>query len=121
MSMDFTVLLIKKVTYHHEANEVWRDGCLHRFTSTTKRDKKVISMSGALENDKFIVNDGTADIELGKCVKRFAYGKPKWLDEKVLIKVEDGKYTTVNKYNKQKPIAELFEKTRGSHKQRRNG
>ena len=113
MCMDFTVLLIKKVTYRHEANEVWREGCLHRFTSTTRRDKKVISMSGALENDKFIVNDGTSDIELGKCVKSFAYWNPKWLDAKFLLNVENGKYTPVNQSNQKDPISGFMVKTLG--------
>lgn len=113
MSMDFTVLLVKKVTYRHEANELWREGCLHRFTSTTKRDKKVISMSGVLENNKFIVNDGTLDIELGKCVKSFAYWNPKWLDAKFLLNVENGKYTRVNQSNHEDPVSGFMMKTLG--------
>jgi len=113
MRMDFTVLLVKKVTYRHEANEVWREGCLHRFTSTTKRDKKVISMSGALENDKFVVNDGTSDIELGKCVKSFAYWNPNWLDAKFLLNVENGKYTPVNQSNQKDPVSGFIMKTLG--------
>ena len=111
MSMDFTVLLVKKVTYRHEANEVWRGGCLHRFTSTTKRDKKIISMSGALENNKFIVNDGTSDIELDKCVKSFAYWNPKWLDAKSLLNVENGKYTPVKQSNHEDPVSGFMMKT----------
>ena len=113
MRMDFTVLLVKKVTYRHEANEVWREGCLHRFTSKTKRDKKIISMSGVLEDNKFIVNDGTSDIELGKCVKSFAYWNPKWLDAKFLLNVENGKYTPVNQSNQKDPVSGFIMKTLG--------
>ena len=28
MSLDFTVLMIKKIKYRHQANEVWQGGCL---------------------------------------------------------------------------------------------
>lgn len=113
MSMDFTVLLVKKVAYRHEADELWKEGCLHRFSSTTKRDNKVISMSGALENNQFTVSDGVSETELGKCVRSFAYWNSEWLDAEFLLNVENGKYTPVKQSNQKDPISGFMMKTLG--------
>lgn len=113
MSMDFTVLLVKKVRYRHEAEELWKDGCLHRFKSTTWRDKKVILMNGELENNQFVVNDGDSNIELGECVKSFAYWNPEWLDAKFLLNVENGKYTPVNHSSQRDPESGNVRRTLG--------
>ncbi len=113
MSMDFTVFLVKKVTYRHEADELWKEGCLHRFASKTKRDKKVVSMSGVLDNNQFTVSDGTSDIKLGECVKSFAYWNPKWLDAEFLLNVENGKYTPVNQSNQKDPVSGFMMKKLG--------
>ena len=44
MSMDFKVLLVKKVRYQHQANETWQGSCLTDVSSQTNRQGKAVSL-----------------------------------------------------------------------------
>ena len=111
--MDFTVLLIKKVEYRHQARELWKDGCLQSFSATTRRDKKVITVSGSINSGQFVVQQKVKKIQLGSCVKSFAYWKPEWIEDDFLLNVETGKYTPVSLQVKKQPTIGITTKILG--------
>ncbi|MFT4652231.1 MAG: hypothetical protein ACI8YN_000940 [Porticoccaceae bacterium] len=103
-SMDFNVLLIKKIKYRHFAKEIWKDGCLKSVESTTQRNNKNIKISGKLLAGNFVVTNSGAEEHLKECTKSFAYWRPEWLEDKNLLNVETGKYTPVTLEKKFDPI-----------------
>ena len=71
--MDFTVLMVKKVAYRHEATENWLGDCLQAFESKTKRNTKIFLTSGSVKDGDFYVNRNGEEVLVSKCVKTFAY------------------------------------------------
>ena len=94
--MDFTVLMVKKVAYRHEATENWLGDCLQAFESKTKRNTKIFLTSGSVKDGDFYVNRNGEEVLVSKCVKTFAYWRPAWLDDEFLLNVETGKYTPIS-------------------------
>jgi hypothetical protein len=94
--MDFTVLMVKKVAYRHEATETWLGDCLQAFESKTKRNTKIFLTSGSVKDGDFYVNRNGEEVLVSKCVKTFAYWRPTWLDDEFLLNVETGKYTPIS-------------------------
>jgi len=94
--MDFTVLMVKKVAYRHEATETWLGDCLQAFESKTKRNTKIFLTSGSVKDGDFYVNRNGEEVLVSKCVKTFAYWRPAWLDDEFLLNVETGKYTPIS-------------------------
>lgn len=98
MNMDFKVLLVKKVRYQHQANEIWQGSCLTDVSSQTNRQGKAVSLkvkpveTGLLvEKDK--MTEG-AEVLAG-CVRSFAYWDPQLLQGERLLNVETGEYMPV--------------------------
>ena len=55
-NMSFRVFLFKNIKYLHEANEVWQDNCLLKFSSKTIKGDSELSVEGKNFGDKFIVS-----------------------------------------------------------------
>ena len=94
-SMDFNVLLIKKIKYRHFAKEIWGNGCLKNLESATQRNNKNTEISGKLLKGSFVVTNSGVEESLKECTKSFAYWRPEWLEDENLLNVETGKYTPV--------------------------
>ena len=95
MRLDFRVLLVKKVSYQHQASEVWQDGCLTEVSSETQRNGKAYSVqANAVDDGLSVINNTGVEIIEG-CVRGFAYWHPQWLQAPRLLNVETGKYVPV--------------------------
>lgn len=110
-SMDFTVLLVKKVEYRHQASEIWQNGCLLEFKSSTQRNNKSVHMSGKMVDDTFVINHEQGETSLGTCIKSFPYWRPKWLEGEFLLNVETGKYAPVSLQSKTDSLTQSTYKT----------
>ena len=95
MRLDFRVLLVKKVSYQHQASEVWQDGCLTEVSSETQRNGKGYSVQANLVDDGLSVINNTGVEIIEGCVRGFAYWHPQWLQAPRLLNVETGKYVPV--------------------------
>ena len=95
MRLDFRVLLVKKVSYQHQASEVWQDGCLTEVSSETQRNGKAYSVqANAVDDGLSVINNTGVEIFEG-CVRGFAYWHPQWMQAPRLLNVETGKYVPV--------------------------
>jgi hypothetical protein len=95
MRLDFRVLLVKKVSYQHQASEVWQDGCLTEVSSETQRNGKAYSVqANAVDDGLSVINNTGVEIIEG-CVRGFAYWHPQWMQAPRLLNVETGKYVPV--------------------------
>jgi hypothetical protein len=95
MALDFKVLLIKRVTYQHQATETWDAGCLTGASSEASRQgKKLRLQAGSLGSGLSVQSEqGSALIE--GCVRSFAYWDPKLLQGENLLNIETGEYLPV--------------------------
>lgn len=95
MSLDFTVLMFKKIKYRHQANEVWEAGCLRSLNSQTQKQGKNISVSAITDATGLVVEykDGSQTIQ--GCARGFAYWDPRLLDADYLLNAESGQYLPV--------------------------
>ena len=110
-SMDFTVLLVKKIEYRHQANEIWQKDCMIEFQSSTQRNGKRVAVSGKVVDGKFLVRREDVDTSLGVCVKSFPYWRPDWLESDFLLNVETGKYTAISLQSNTDPVTQTTYKT----------
>ena len=95
LRLDFRVLLIKKVSYQHQASEVWQDGCLTEVSSETQRNGKAHSVqANAVDDGLSVTNNAGVEVIEG-CVRGFAYWHPQWLQAVRLLNVETGDYVPV--------------------------
>jgi hypothetical protein len=111
VSMDFTVLRVKKVKYRHQANEIWQKDCMVEFESSTQRNGKLVAISGKTVNGNFFVQREDGETPLGACVKSFPYWRPKWLESEFLLNVETGKYTPISVKSNIDPVTQVIYKT----------
>jgi hypothetical protein len=95
MALDFKILLIKKITYQHEATEQWQDGCLTQVSSRTKRQSKEVTTQASLTESGLMVVTADGDEILEGCVRSFAYWNPQLLQGERLLNVETGGYLPV--------------------------
>ncbi len=95
MALDFKVFLVKRVTYQHQANEIWRGSCLTDVSSQTERQsKKQWLQASAVASGLSVQNEqGVETIE--GCVRSFAYWNPDLLRGEQLLNVETGEYMPV--------------------------
>ena len=95
MALDFKVLLIKRVTYQHQATETWESGCLSGASSETERQGKKtrLQASGVAAGLSVESIQGSELIE--GCVRSFAYWDPNLLQGDQLLNVETGEYLPV--------------------------
>ena len=113
VSMDFKVLLVKKIKYRHLAKEIWRDGCLQSVESSTQRNNKHFTISAKITAGNFVVTKAGVDVSLNGCIKSFAYWRPEWLENEFLLNVETGQYTPITLGSQQDSSTGIMHKTLG--------
>ncbi len=117
MNLDFTVMLVKKIKYRHQANEVWQGDCLVSLTSQTEKLGKNISVNAVTDAQGLTVsrshgsgskdsgNQATETIE--GCARGFAYWNPALLEADFLLNAESGEYVPVEITTTQSPTDNL--------------
>jgi hypothetical protein len=95
LSLDFTVLLVKKIKYRHQANEVWQNGCLVSLSSKTLKQGKNISVNAVSDASGLVVEHAEGSQTIKGCAKGFAYWDPTLLDADFLLNAESGQYLPV--------------------------
>lgn len=95
MSLDFTVLMVKKITYRHQANEVWEAGCLVSLSSQTEKQGKNLSVNAVTDTAGLVVEHTEGSETIEGCARGFAYWDPRLLDADYLLNAESGEYLPV--------------------------
>lgn len=95
MALDFKILLIKRITYQHQATERWEGGCLTQASSQTKRQSKKTSLQASTLGSTLVVKNEKDDQVLEGCVRSFTYWDPELLRGERLLNVETGEYIPV--------------------------
>ncbi len=95
MALNFTVLLVKKVSYQHRANEIWQNGCITELTSETTRQGKTSAVDARGIGSGLLVVRGDETEDLSGCVRGFAYWDPALLEGEFLLNADSGKYVPV--------------------------
>lgn len=95
MSLDFTILMVKKIKYRHQADEIWQDDCLISLDSQTEKLGKSFTVTADLGASglEVINREGSQTIE--GCAKGFAYWNPSYLKADFLLNAESGQYLPV--------------------------
>ncbi len=93
---DVRFLFINAFRYRHENNELWSNGCLESIEARTQANSKKLAIRGARKQDRFVVDDGTAENALDECVMTFAYWNPAFLRQSRLLNPQTGEYLDVN-------------------------
>ena len=96
MSLDFTVLMIKKIKYRHQANEVWQGGCLVSLNSQTEKQGKNLSVNAITDVAGLIVENKQGSQLIEGCARGFAYWDSSLLDADFLLNAESGEYLPVD-------------------------
>ena len=78
MSLDFTVLMIKKIKYRHQANEVWQGGCLVSLNSQTQNRVQIFSVNAITDTTGLVVENKDGSQTIQGCARGFAYWDPRF-------------------------------------------
>ena len=95
MSLDFTVLMVKKIKYRHQANEVWQGGCLVSLNSQTEKQGKNYRVDAITSGRGLVVESKEGSETIQGCARGFAYWNPLLLDGDYLLNAESGQYLPV--------------------------
>jgi hypothetical protein len=95
MSLDFTVLMVKKIKYRHQANEVWQGGCLVSLKSQTEKQGKNYTVAAITNGSGLVVESRGGSKTIQGCARGFAYWNPLLLDGDYLLNAESGQYLPV--------------------------
>jgi len=95
MRLDFTILMVKKIKYRHQANEVWQGGCLVSLTSQTEKQGKNIIVNAATDGSGLVVEHSEGSETIAGCARGFAYWNPTLLEADFLLNAESGQYLPV--------------------------
>jgi len=95
MSLDFKVLMIKRVKYLHEASEVWESGCLASVESATEKLGDFFSVDAKADQSGLVVQRQQEVEVIPGCARGFAYWNPEWLQGDYLLNAESGIYVPV--------------------------
>ena len=95
MSLDFKVLMIKRVKYLHEASEVWVLGCLASVQSATEKQGKLFSVDAKADHSGLVIQRQQEVDVIPGCVRGFAYWNADWLQGDHLLNAESGIYVPV--------------------------
>ncbi len=94
-SFDVRFLFINAFRYRHENTELWSGDCLESIDARTQANRKKLAIRGALQDDRFVVDDGNAENALEACVMTFAYWNPEFLQQSRLLNPQSGEYLDV--------------------------
>ncbi len=95
-SFNVRVLFLNAFRYRHNNREIWDGDCLRQIESSTRQNSKRFAVTGALVDDRFVLESESGADELGACVKTFAYWDPGFLEESRLLNPQSGEYMPVN-------------------------
>jgi hypothetical protein len=95
MHLDFKVLLIKKIKYHHQAEEVWQGGCLVSLKSQTLKQGKTFTVNASSSSEGLLVANAEGSRTIDGCARGFAYWNPRFLEADFLLNAESGEYLPV--------------------------
>lgn len=95
MSLDFTLFMVKKIKYRHQANEVWQAGCLVSLNSQTQKQGKNIRVNAITDASGLVVEHSEGSEIISGCARGFAYWDPTLLDADYLLNAESGEYHPV--------------------------
>jgi hypothetical protein len=88
-------LIFTAYRYKHQSNEVFRDGCLQRLSSTTDDNGTRYEIDGSMLGDRFRVDRGEEVEQVEGCVKTFAYWDPSILEQPQLLNPQTGELEPV--------------------------
>jgi hypothetical protein len=95
MSLDFTVFMIKKIKYRHQANEVWQGGCLVSLKSQTEKQGENYTVDAKTNGRGLVVESKEGSQTIQGCARGFAYWNPLLLNGEFLLNAESGQYLPV--------------------------
>lgn len=94
LEVDF--LFLTAYRYRHQSNEVFRNGCLERLSSTTNDNGTRYAINGSAVSDGFRVDRGEEVEQLDGCVKTFAYWDESILQQPWLLNPQTGELESVS-------------------------
>jgi len=89
-------LFITAYRYRHQSNELFRNGCLERLSSTTNDNGTRYQINGSAIGDGFRVDSGEDIEQLEGCVKTFAYWDSAILQQPKLLNPQTGELESVS-------------------------
>jgi len=90
MSLDFKLFKIKRVTYRHQANEIWQSGCLVGLQSETEKQGKTVAVEAVSDQSGLVIQRPKGLETITGCVRGFSYWNPQWLEGENLLNAETG-------------------------------
>lgn len=88
-------LFITAYRYRHQSNELFRNGCLERLSSTTNDNGTRYQVKGSVLDGAFRVERGQDVEQFEGCVKTFAYWDPSILEQPRLLNPQTGELESV--------------------------
>lgn len=93
---DVKFLFFNAYSYRHSLSASWRGECLNDLEARTNDNGKRIEVTGARDDNEFVVETGGEVDELPVCVKDFAYWDKRILEENRLLNPQTGEYLEVS-------------------------
>lgn len=90
------VLFINAYSYHHRAEEEWKNDCLTALTAHTVEKKQVFDVVGVSTPQGFEVTHQNKTQLLPACTMTFAYWNPKILTQSHLLNPQNAEYLSTN-------------------------
>lgn len=92
---NYKILFITAYQYEHRAAEHWSGNCLTEIDADTNANGERLKISGAQGETGFVVQQGSAPVELPRCVMTFAYWNPEILEQHKLLNPQTGEYVDI--------------------------
>lgn len=89
-------LFITAYRYRHQSNELFRNGCLERLSSTTNDNGTRYKIDGSAVSNGFRVDRGENVEQFDGCVKTFAYWDSAILQQPKLLNPQTGELESVS-------------------------
>ncbi len=92
---DVRLLFINAFRYRHRAVEVWNDGCLAEFSTSTRVNRRELAARGTRQGSDLVVDGESGTYRVSDCAMTFAYWNPEFLQQAQLIDPQSGDYLDV--------------------------
>lgn len=93
---DVKILFLNAYRYRHKNIELWNSGCLSSIDSVTDANGDDFIVKGAIDDNNFVVSDGSDTKRLPNCIKSFAYWNPEFLNASNLLNAQTGELEPVD-------------------------